>query len=414
MKQKHYISNIIFLFLWLFGLLLFSCATKPNVADTLDILDTKEGNAVSDKAGAKPQRVQLLFAGDIMAHKPNFLMKDFSLIYKDIEKDLKESDFAFCNLEAPVAQSLDWQTYPTFNMKNAYPEACINAGFNVFSLANNHCNDQGLQGILQTQEFFSSQSQKTKQKARPIFYSGLKTNSKDKTTPAMTPIVIEKNGIKILFLAVTELLNSPNCSGMINYIKATKKARQEFAVFLKQARQENPCDIFVLSFHSAEKEYIADVTQEQQDFYKNLLDSGVDILFANHPHVIRQWQVFCQKETQDTKKLIMFGNGNTISAQRFAPDLDDATKNRADTGDGLILTVDVIKTVQQETSQISLDIKEPIYITTFIDENCNFVIKKLNSSTIQDIKQKGFAKWATYMQKRLEIDSKIKGKKQWL
>src|SRR5574344_1747748 len=77
-------------------------------------------------------------------------MRDYSDIYRDVQP-LRASDFlSFGNLEMPVADSLPLSTYPRFNVHGPYVDAAIAGGFDVFSLANNHSNDQGSRGIGET------------------------------------------------------------------------------------------------------------------------------------------------------------------------------------------------------------------------------------------------------------------------
>ena len=92
----------------------------------------------------------LLFAGDIMAHTPNFSMADYGKIWEAVTPLVSSCDLSFANIESPVMTSRAFSTYPDFNMQPTYPEAAIKAGFNVFSTANNHSNDQGLEGIQET------------------------------------------------------------------------------------------------------------------------------------------------------------------------------------------------------------------------------------------------------------------------
>ena len=98
----------------------------------------------------RSKNLRLLFAGDIMAHTQNFAMKDYSLIWDDVRDMVQDADYSFANLEAPVDKSKPFESYPTFNMQPSYPAAALDAGFNLISLANNHSNDQGSQGIKAT------------------------------------------------------------------------------------------------------------------------------------------------------------------------------------------------------------------------------------------------------------------------
>ena len=102
--------------------------------------------------------ISFVFAGDIMAHSNNFRPGNFDNIWRDISPLLRSVDLAFANVEAPVANSIEWSSYPKFNMHSEYVEAAIKAGFNVFSLANNHTNDQSVQGIKETRNYFSSRN----------------------------------------------------------------------------------------------------------------------------------------------------------------------------------------------------------------------------------------------------------------
>ena len=85
-----------------------------------------------------------------MAHKPNFNMRGYNKIWESISGTVQSADLAFANIEAPVSKDLPYSSFPNFNMHPEYPEAAVSAGFNVFSLVNNHTNDQGLEGMRAT------------------------------------------------------------------------------------------------------------------------------------------------------------------------------------------------------------------------------------------------------------------------
>ena len=96
-----------------------------------------------------PDSIELTFAGDIMAHTENWSMSDYSRIYQDVSSLLRNDDLTFANFETPVSNSLPLSTYPRFNVHSSYLDAAVEAGFDVFSLANNHSNDQGLAGVAE-------------------------------------------------------------------------------------------------------------------------------------------------------------------------------------------------------------------------------------------------------------------------
>ena len=221
---------------------------------------------------------------------------------------------AFANIEAPIDDTQKPQSYPNFNMPQAYIEAAVDAGFDVFSLCNNHTNDQGRSGIKETVKSAERLVKRSKERGEDIYFSGLK----DGKDAQFSYNVIEKNGWRILFLPMTEILNRPQNSEYINYIDNSEKSRKDFIKYVKQLRESNPCDLMVLSIHAYEVEYTRKVTESQNKYYMDLLDAGVDVLWANHAHIIKDRKYIYYSETQ-SHKVIMYANGNTISGQRTKP-----------------------------------------------------------------------------------------------
>ena len=82
--------------------------------------------------------LSLSFLGDLMAHIENFRIEDYSVVYEDIRPILISDDLTFSNLETPVDEKLPYKGYPRFNIHKEYVQAAINAGIDVFPLANNH------------------------------------------------------------------------------------------------------------------------------------------------------------------------------------------------------------------------------------------------------------------------------------
>ena len=176
----------------------FGCATNTNIVIDYDNLLKVENNI--------PQEINLTFTGDLMAHTNVTRMKDFSIIYEDILHIMKNDDLTFTNLETPVVNNLDYENFPNFNVKNPFPLAAINAGIEVFSLTNNHTNDQGLEGIKSTRKFFEDYNNSQIDESKKVYFAGIK----EKSGEDFTYQVIEKNGFKIIFMAFTEIFNTPN------------------------------------------------------------------------------------------------------------------------------------------------------------------------------------------------------------
>ena len=282
------------------------------------------------------QDLTLLFGGDIMAHSVNYAITDYAKIWKDITPLLQSSDLAFANIEAPIDTTKKHSSYPNFNMTYNYVNASITAGFNVFSLCNNHTNDQGLTGIQETAKTTKALQTAAKNQNKDIYFSGIKNSPKENFSYNL----IEKNGWKVLFLPITELLNRPDFSAYINFSKPTVEQRQILINYCKELKAKTKCDLFIFSLHTAEPEYTRKVTDAQEEYYMNLLNAGVDIIWANHAHIIKDRKFIFDTKNQ-RHKMIMYANGNTISGQRTAPDFKSKNPigERDNTGDGRCIVV---------------------------------------------------------------------------
>ena len=365
-----------------------------------EVLQEKVVLAEVDDKDETDDEIKLLFAGDIMAHTNNYHISSFDKIWRDVKYLIDGNDLVFANIEAPIDTTKPVSSYPNFNMPQNYVQAAVDAGFNVFSLCNNHSNDQYLDGIKETLKTVDRICEQAAKNANPrsLYFSGLK-NSKESE---FSYNIVEKSGWKILFLPMTELLNRPDFSEYINYIKTDDASRNEFIDYVKKLREKNPCTIFILSFHTAEPEYTRNITSRQEKFYKELIKNGVDIIWANHAHIIKNRKIIVDTET-NCDKLIMYANGNTISGQRRNPDLTSKNPNgeRDNTGDGLFYKVTLKK---DNKGSVKIKKCEPIFITTYINTANEFVLKPLNQDFVNYLYSVPRTNWAKYIERRININ----------
>ena len=393
MKKLNLIFAKNLLNICIISFLFFGCATNTNVVIDYDSLLKVEKNI--------PQEITLTFTGDLMAHTNVTRMKDFSIIYEDILHIMKNDDLTFTNLETPVVNNLDYENFPNFNVKNPFPLAAINAGIEVFSLTNNHTNDQGLEGIKSTRKFFEDYNNSQVDESKKVYFAGIK----EKSGGDFTYQVIEKNGFKIIFMAFTEIFNTPNYRSWFDTQGTTDENRKNLYKKITELKKHHSADIFVLSVHCEEPEYVRTVTKKRKDFYHNLLDAGVDILWANHPHVSQEWEVVKSDKTPYKTKYIMYSVGNFVSGQRYRRNYQDPESAREYTGDSFLFQIKFVK----NNKIIYSDTINPILITNHTDNYGNTYIKVLNQDFIDSLK----AQDKKYYQKRLELMNQIEGKTIW-
>lgn len=103
--------------------------------------------------------IKLTFIGDIMCQREqNLALARNGLAYdvqfEKVARILKASEYVVGNLETPIAdEDLVYTNNDTiFNTPTAFAEALKKAGVNFVSLANNHCMDRGVKGLVRTIE----------------------------------------------------------------------------------------------------------------------------------------------------------------------------------------------------------------------------------------------------------------------
>ena len=355
-----------------------------------------------------PQKnLNIVICGDIMCHTQNFKTKDFNDIWKGIRDVTLNSDLTIANLEAPVCDDRPFENYPTFNMQSSYPQAAIDAGINVMTVANNHTNDQGEDGIISTAAWMKEIQEKYKDSKRPVYMNGLKTDVSTKQKASKSPVsynYFTVKDYKVLFFGITQILNTQNYIERINYFPHTEKGKAALLEQVKLLREKNPCDVFILAIHADEPEYTLDIFKERRDFYLELLDAGVDVLWANHPHVPKPVEFIKNKDKKAPDKVILYSTGNTISGQRHKPNYENPRAIREYTGDGFLISLSIAK----DKKGLSITGSYTDYITTFVDENRSFVIKIIGKDFYDYLDEKNLVNWKNYLIEREKALNEIK------
>ena len=118
-------------------------------------------------------------------------------------------------------------------------------------------------------------------------------------------------------------------------------------------------------------------------------------------------------EKTGRQKLIMYANGNTISAQRTRPELNSKNPigERDNTGDGLLYQVTFSKNEKkcynengEREDAVKITSAKPIFITTYINTAWEFVIKPLNQEFVDYLQEAGRSDWKQYIERRIKIN----------
>lgn len=215
---------------------------------------------------------------------------DYTNIFKSTKTLFDKMDFVSGTIEGPFYKNGNYKTCadPCFTLvgPDKFVEGVGYSGIDLFSLAANHILDAGTAGLANVQ---------TKLDEIGVKHTGASTINND---DAAKPILVEVNGMKIVYLAFNDspgreqwaMENKPGAASIsdweINSSGATTKYapnEERIKYFVDRAKALNPDYIFAI-MHWGGREYINYALPYQERLADLLFDSGVDVILGDHPH----------------------------------------------------------------------------------------------------------------------------------
>jgi poly-gamma-glutamate synthesis protein (capsule biosynthesis protein) len=217
--------------------------------------------------------LKIFASGDVV----NFKAKEDFVDNKLIEV-IQNADISICNFEAPIKYE-DMKPIkkagPHLYQSKESIEYLKKVGFDMVSMANNHIYDYGQEALEKTVQELEKYD---------ISFVGAGVSFES----AYKPKIIERNGIKIAFLAACEnefgcLYEEENRGGYawIFHEKIEDNIRQ----------LKNEVDNIIFIVHAGVED-IAFPIKEWRDRYKRLCDVGVDVIIGHHPHVPQGYEKY--------------------------------------------------------------------------------------------------------------------------
>lgn len=286
---------------------------------------------VSALLGAGPTRVTLVVGGDVIPHDPvKATARDHARaneanqsqnhdgwdhVFGPVAGVLRSADLAFVNLETPLSEGEPLHgSQMVFSAPLSMAQALAAAGVDVVSTANNHARDQNLAGVVETLSLLQQ--------------AGLAATGTGATMQeAWRPVVLERGGVRVGFLAITRWLNNIENKGPHKpYVDVVKYPTDPlkgavgipFALFqVKEAAAA--CDFLVVSVHWGE-EYATAPRNDDRRFAARLLEAGAGAVVGGHPHVLQP--IVRQKTKSGREGVILYSMGNLVSNQGFGFEAD--------------------------------------------------------------------------------------------
>ena len=290
---------------------------------------------------------KLLFVGDVMQHKPQIKSAEiipnksynYESCFKYVSPIIEKADLAIGNLEVTLPGKPPYQGYPQFRSPDDLALGLRLAGFDMMVTANNHSNDAGKIGVINTIKTLKSYG---------FYQTGTFKNQEERDL--FYPLIIYKNNFKLGFLNYTYGTNGLKTKPptIVNYIDtAIIKKDLDLANLIKP-------DFIIVIMHWGD-EYQLIENKEQRDLAAWLFKNGADLIIGSHPHVVQPIKEFPTKGATG-KKLVVYSMGNFISNQ-----------TKTNTDGGIMVEIDLVK--NRQTNQTILAHHHYIPVWRYIQKN---------------------------------------------
>lgn len=310
MKRIVFGSLALVVFVW--AIVAFTWSMLDTIPSVPERSEASKGSESPNIEKVRPQRVSIALAGDIMLSRAiGRIMAEsgFSYPYALAGDLMSSSDIGFGNLETPVSERGEnvGSIYSFRSDPRSLP-ALKASGFDVVSIANNHIWDWGREAFFDTLSHLE---------AANIASVGGGTDY----VASHKAAIIERNGVKVGFLAYTNLLPAflLQASSSPSVAFPTEVAFREDVARAKR----DGADAVVVSFHWG-SEYVREHDEYQERLGKAAIDAGALIVAGHHPHTPQEIEEY-------NGGLIIYSLGNYVFDQNF----DEFTR------EGLVVRVEI-------------------------------------------------------------------------
>lgn len=216
--------------------------------------------------------VSLVAAGDVMLGRAVgelIAAKSPSYPFLLTHELISQADLAFANLECPITSQGVPRGAIAFRAPPQAAGGLSFAGFDVVSLANNHSDDCGDVGLLDTLTHLEQQG---------IAYVGVG----QQTGESGGATIVDVRGVRIAFLAYNHI-GSKYEADVQDVSGPVWLEPEEMCEDVRQAQDQ--ADFVVVSFHWG-TEYIPLPDDFQVEVARAAVEAGADLVLGHHPHVV--------------------------------------------------------------------------------------------------------------------------------
>ena len=259
---------------------------SPTPSATLDpTTPTQTATLTPTNTPTPSYQVTLDAVGDIMLARTvgeQVLAKGPQIVFAGVQSVLDSADIRVGNLECAITgRNQSEQKSYTLKAPPETAKALSLAGFDLLSLANNHAMDYGYAGLQDTQSNLDQYK---------IATVGAGINA----TAAHTPVIIERNGLRLAFLSYLDVI--PEISGFDPHTWIATKTGPGIAwadpaqIKADVLAAKRKADLVIVLLHGGIEitSVINNITNEQRLEAHTAILSGASVVIGSHPHVLQQ------------------------------------------------------------------------------------------------------------------------------
>jgi len=297
---------------------IYGAGLKKNIGkDTVYYLNYKKDkkididflNFLKDNFSYNQKKVSITLLGDIVpARTVYFKMKQngFDYPFRSIKNETSKTDFTLGNLECPITDKIEAPLEGmSFVASKKVLDGLDSLGIDLVTLANNHSTNFGREVFVETLDNL---------KEKGIIYVGGGRNYKEAHKLKM----LEKNGIKIGILNYNSIIGGVEATedlagvAWIHMPPWEKTINQEELFVMENEIKEakKRVDFLIVAIHWG-VEYQLEPIKEQTFVAHRAIDSGADLVWGSHPHVVSTLETY-------KGKLIIYNLGNFIFDQMWS------------------------------------------------------------------------------------------------
>lgn len=229
--------------------------------------------------------ITINFLGDIMLGRfvaERYLEREYQIVSSDVIKNLSIANACIANLESPVSSQISEDSLrfaANANILNQFKWV------NCFSLSNNHINDFGNQGMIETIKTLDFKG---------IVHNGLYTNE-------YKPYLIEQCGEKVGVITCADMMNyefGKNCPFKTLRVNQEYKIKEKIESYKAQG-------YFVILYAHVGMLFTRFPNPVIRDFLHRMVDIGADCVVTVHPHCLGGYEYY-------NEKLIVYSLGDFL------------------------------------------------------------------------------------------------------